>query len=169
MEGCYDKIVGSESTVITMLKFKTNVRTSPAFGRRSSSSFVLEKEGHEIVGFHGKSSHELHQFGISVALLGFYKLRGNNMKNPHLSDCLEVTLHRIDGTSPEIKEVFSHEPFSKLLGKLKVSLRAGTEVLADVKQEAYDNQAFTSWLAKFQDASLISRRKYPRRHIILWS
>ncbi|KAL1224541.1 Jacalin-related lectin 20 [Cardamine amara subsp. amara] len=66
VEGCYDKIFGSESTVITMLKFETNVRTSPPFGLESTSSFVLKKEGHKVVGFHGSASHELHQFGVSV-------------------------------------------------------------------------------------------------------
>ncbi|KAG7557124.1 Jacalin-like lectin domain superfamily [Arabidopsis suecica] len=66
VEGCYDKVFGSASEVITMLKFKTNVRTSPPFGLESTSSFKLEKEGHKVVGFHGKASHELHQFGVSV-------------------------------------------------------------------------------------------------------
>ncbi|KAL0722456.1 hypothetical protein Bca4012_037055 [Brassica carinata] len=67
VEGCYDNIFGSASPVITMLKFKTNVRTSPPFGLESTSKFVLEKEGHKIVGFHGKASDQLHQFGVSVA------------------------------------------------------------------------------------------------------
>ncbi|CAH2051954.1 unnamed protein product [Thlaspi arvense] len=67
VEGFYNRIFGSESEVITMLKFKTNVRTSPPFGSSSASSFILEKEGHKIVGFHGKASHELHQIGVSVA------------------------------------------------------------------------------------------------------
>lgn len=155
MEGCYGKLFGSESIVITMLKFKTNVRTSPPFGRDSTSSFVLEKEGHKIVGFHGKSSHELHQFGVNVALiiLGFNKLRGYNMDNPHLSDCLEVTLHRVSATSPEFEELFSKNRFSTWLEKLKVSLLAGTKVLADADQKAYDVQEVKRWLTEFQDAS----------------
>lgn len=67
VEGYYDKIYGSESAVITMLKFKTNIRTSQPFGMESAFSFVLGKEGTKIVGFHGKASHELHQIGVSIA------------------------------------------------------------------------------------------------------
>ncbi|KFK33903.1 hypothetical protein AALP_AA5G075700 [Arabis alpina] len=66
IEGCYDKIFGSAFTVITMLKFKTNVRTSPPFGLESTTNFVIEKAGHKIVGFHGKASDQLHQFGVGV-------------------------------------------------------------------------------------------------------
>ncbi|CAH8307489.1 unnamed protein product [Eruca vesicaria subsp. sativa] len=66
VEGCYDKILGSENGVITMLKFKTNKRTSPQFGMDSASSFVVEKKGYKIVGFHGNASHEVHQLGVHV-------------------------------------------------------------------------------------------------------
>ncbi|CAH8337898.1 unnamed protein product, partial [Eruca vesicaria subsp. sativa] len=66
VEGCFDKILGSENGVITMLKFKTNKQTSPPYGMETASSFVLGKDGYKIVGFHGKSSNELHQLGVHV-------------------------------------------------------------------------------------------------------
>ncbi|KFK23599.1 hypothetical protein AALP_AAs50250U000100, partial [Arabis alpina] len=43
VEGCYDKILGAETGVITMLKFKTNKRTSPPFGLESASSLSSTK------------------------------------------------------------------------------------------------------------------------------
>jgi len=49
-----------------MLRFKTNIRISPSFGLKAGFNFVLEKEGHKINGFHGKSSSMLHQIGIHV-------------------------------------------------------------------------------------------------------
>ncbi|CAN8272166.1 unnamed protein product [Cochlearia groenlandica] len=67
VEGFYDKIFGNETGVIVMLRFKTNKRTSPPFGMSSDSNFVLGKEGHKVVGFHGKASHELHHIGVSVS------------------------------------------------------------------------------------------------------
>ncbi|XP_010472627.1 PREDICTED: jacalin-related lectin 20-like isoform X2 [Camelina sativa] len=67
VEGYYEKTFGSDSAVIIMLKFKTNKRTSPPFGMESGVSFTLGREGHKVVGFHGKASHELHQIGVSVA------------------------------------------------------------------------------------------------------
>ncbi|KAL9309409.1 putative jacalin-like lectin domain-containing protein [Arabidopsis thaliana] len=54
LEGSYDKVDGSEVKVLLMLKFKTNKRTSKAFGLDMISNFVLHKEGHKMVGFHGK-------------------------------------------------------------------------------------------------------------------
>jgi len=69
VEGCHDKVIGSETGVITMLRFKTNKRTSPPFGLESASSFILEKDGHKIVGFHGKASTLLHQIGVHVTAI----------------------------------------------------------------------------------------------------
>ncbi|CAA7036402.1 unnamed protein product [Microthlaspi erraticum] len=67
VEVSYDKVDGSESEVVRMLKFKTNKRTSRAFGLdTTNSSFVLHKEGHKIVGFHGKANNMLHQIGVHV-------------------------------------------------------------------------------------------------------
>ncbi|KAL0722729.1 hypothetical protein Bca4012_037328 [Brassica carinata] len=66
IEGCYDKVLGGESGVITMLRFKTNKRTSPPFGLESASSFTIQKEGYKIVGFHGKSSALISQIGVHV-------------------------------------------------------------------------------------------------------
>ncbi|CAH8387491.1 unnamed protein product [Eruca vesicaria subsp. sativa] len=66
VEGCYDKVVGAESGVLTMLRFKTNKRTSPPFGLESSYSFVIQKEGHKITGFHGKSGDLIDQIGVHV-------------------------------------------------------------------------------------------------------
>ncbi|KAJ0250406.1 Jacalin-related lectin 11 [Hirschfeldia incana] len=66
IEGCYDKVLGGENGVITMLRFKTNKRTSPPFGLESASSFTIQKEGHKIVGFHGKSSALISQIGVHV-------------------------------------------------------------------------------------------------------
>ncbi|ANM63060.1 Mannose-binding lectin superfamily protein [Arabidopsis thaliana] len=67
VEGYYDKVFGSESSVIVMLKFKTNKRTSPPYGMDAGVSFILGKEGHKVVGFHGKASPELYQIGVTVA------------------------------------------------------------------------------------------------------
>ncbi|VVB00503.1 unnamed protein product [Arabis nemorensis] len=69
VEGCHNKFMGAETGVITMLKFKTNKRTSPPFGLESASNFVLQKEGHKITGFHGKSSNMLHQIGVHVIFI----------------------------------------------------------------------------------------------------
>ncbi|XP_023645087.1 jacalin-related lectin 46 isoform X2 [Capsella rubella] len=67
VEGSYNVVPGSvEFEVILMLKFTTNMRTSPCYGLDDEPSFVLHKEGHKIVGFHGKSSSMLHQLGIHV-------------------------------------------------------------------------------------------------------
>ncbi|VYS49631.1 unnamed protein product [Arabidopsis thaliana] len=66
VEGCYNKGIESDVESITMLKFETNKRTSISFGFESSSSFLLEKEGFKIVGFHGKASNMIHQLGVHV-------------------------------------------------------------------------------------------------------
>lgn len=66
VEGNYDVVHGSESEVIRMLMFKTNIRTSQVFGLETTSSFTLEKECHKIVGFHGKVSNMLNQIGVHV-------------------------------------------------------------------------------------------------------
>jgi hypothetical protein len=67
VEGSYDVVPGSEEyEVIIMLKFTTNKRTSPCYGLDDDPIFVLHKEGHKIVGFHGKSSNMLHKLGIHV-------------------------------------------------------------------------------------------------------
>ncbi|ESQ30246.1 hypothetical protein EUTSA_v10012365mg [Eutrema salsugineum] len=67
VEGNYDVVdegyYKSESEVILMLRFKTSKQTSPTFGTEVGTSFILEKENHKIVGFHGKSSTTLHQLG----------------------------------------------------------------------------------------------------------
>ncbi|CAH8361101.1 unnamed protein product [Eruca vesicaria subsp. sativa] len=61
VEGDYD----DESGVITMLKFTTN-NNSRVFGFSTTTSFILHKDKHKIVGFHGKSSNMLHQIGVHV-------------------------------------------------------------------------------------------------------
>ncbi|CAA7029696.1 unnamed protein product [Microthlaspi erraticum] len=66
VEGYYDKVAGSEVEVITMLRFKTNIRAAISFGCESTYSFVLQKEGYKIVGFHGKASNMIHQLGVHV-------------------------------------------------------------------------------------------------------
>nr|O80735.1 RecName: Full=Jacalin-related lectin 16 [Arabidopsis thaliana]AAC24045.1 Similar to jasmonate inducible protein gb/Y11483 from Brassica napus [Arabidopsis thaliana] len=66
VEGSYDVVDGSESEVIRMLRFKTNLRTSQLFGHETTPSFILEKECHKIVGFHGKIGKMLHQIGVNV-------------------------------------------------------------------------------------------------------
>ncbi|XP_010504253.1 PREDICTED: PYK10-binding protein 1 [Camelina sativa] len=66
VEGTCDKIFGSTSAVITMLRFKTNKRTSNPFGLDAGVPFVLKEEGHKFVGFHGKATEVLHQFGGHV-------------------------------------------------------------------------------------------------------
>ncbi|KAG7537302.1 Jacalin-like lectin domain superfamily [Arabidopsis suecica] len=67
VEGSYDVVPGSEEfEVIIMLKFITNKRTSKRYGLEDGPRFVLHKEGHKIVGFHGKSSTMLHKLGIHV-------------------------------------------------------------------------------------------------------
>ncbi|CAH8262310.1 unnamed protein product [Arabidopsis lyrata] len=66
VEGSCDVLDGSEYEVIRMLSFKTNMRTSKIFGLETTSSFILQKECHKIVGFHGKVSNMLHQIGVHV-------------------------------------------------------------------------------------------------------
>lgn len=66
VEGSCDVLDGSEYEVIRMLRFKTNLRTSKIFGLETTSSFILHKECHKIVGFHGKVSNMLHQIGVHV-------------------------------------------------------------------------------------------------------
>ncbi|KAL1200770.1 Jacalin-related lectin 32 [Cardamine amara subsp. amara] len=66
VEGTYDKIFGSEAVVINMLRFITNKQTSTPFGIEAGTAFELKEEGHKIVGFHGKDSELLHQFGVHV-------------------------------------------------------------------------------------------------------
>ncbi|KAL1221048.1 Jacalin-related lectin 17 [Cardamine amara subsp. amara] len=66
VEGSYD-VDGSESEVVCMLRFKTNMRTSQLFGVETTTSrFILQKEHHKIVGFHGKFGNMLHQIGVHV-------------------------------------------------------------------------------------------------------
>ncbi|XP_019086330.1 PREDICTED: jacalin-related lectin 44-like [Camelina sativa] len=67
VEGTYDDKLGG----VTMLRFKTDKRDSPYFGFGSTPTFVLHKDNHQIVGFHGKSSNMLHQLGIHVLPNGF--------------------------------------------------------------------------------------------------
>ncbi|KAF3501771.1 hypothetical protein F2Q69_00044428 [Brassica cretica] len=63
----YDNIFGTESEIITMLKFMTNMRTSPPFGLEGAKSVLLKEDGHKIVGFHGKAGADiLHQVGVHV-------------------------------------------------------------------------------------------------------
>ncbi|CAH8260712.1 unnamed protein product [Arabidopsis lyrata] len=66
VDGTCDKIFGSDSAVITMLRFKTNKQTSNPFGLEAGVAFELKEEGHKIVGFHGKVSDILHQIGVHV-------------------------------------------------------------------------------------------------------
>ncbi|XP_019088687.1 PREDICTED: jacalin-related lectin 16-like isoform X1 [Camelina sativa] len=67
VEGNYDIVHGSDDlNVILMLRFKTNKRTSPAFGFGKISSFVHHKKGYKIVGFHGISGNMLQQIGVHV-------------------------------------------------------------------------------------------------------
>ncbi|CAN8257951.1 unnamed protein product [Cochlearia groenlandica] len=67
VEGSYD----DKSGFITMLRFKTNQKTSKDYGIGTSSSFVLHKSGHQIVGFHGMSSNVLHKIGVHVLPTNF--------------------------------------------------------------------------------------------------
>ncbi|KAL1221051.1 Jacalin-related lectin 16 [Cardamine amara subsp. amara] len=66
VEGCYDVVDGSEIEVIRMLRFKTNTQTYQVFGVETKSNFILQKERHKIVGFHGKMGKMLHQIGVHV-------------------------------------------------------------------------------------------------------
>ncbi|KAL1200768.1 PYK10-binding protein 2 [Cardamine amara subsp. amara] len=66
VDGTFDKIFGSNTAVITMLRFKTNKQTSTPFGLEAGTAFVTKEEGNKIVGFHGKVSDLLHQFGVHV-------------------------------------------------------------------------------------------------------
>ncbi|AEE33437.1 Mannose-binding lectin superfamily protein [Arabidopsis thaliana] len=69
VDGCYNKVNGTEVEVITMLRIQTNKRTSIPVGCESNSSFVLKKEGYKIVGFHGKASNMINQLGVHVVPL----------------------------------------------------------------------------------------------------
>ncbi|XP_019089263.1 PREDICTED: jacalin-related lectin 44-like [Camelina sativa] len=67
VEGTYDDKSGG----ITMLRFKTDKQDSPYFAFGTTPTFVLHKDNHQIVGFHGKSRNMLHQLGIHVLPNGF--------------------------------------------------------------------------------------------------
>jgi hypothetical protein len=69
VDGCYDRAIGSEVEVITMLRFKTNKRTSIPVGFESTSRFLIYEEGYKVVGFHGKSSNMINQLGVHVVPL----------------------------------------------------------------------------------------------------
>ncbi|CAA7029697.1 unnamed protein product [Microthlaspi erraticum] len=69
VDGCYDREIGSDVEVITMLRFKTNKRTSIPVGFESTSRFLIYEEGYKVVGFHGKSSNMINQLGVHVVPL----------------------------------------------------------------------------------------------------
>ncbi|KAF8092708.1 hypothetical protein N665_0402s0001 [Sinapis alba] len=73
VEGSYDKVTGSESEVILMLKFTTNKRTSQVFGLDTTSNFLLHKDGYKVVGFHGKSGNMLHRIGVHVMPISHHR------------------------------------------------------------------------------------------------
>ncbi|XP_019101064.1 PREDICTED: jacalin-related lectin 33-like [Camelina sativa] len=54
------------SILVYIIWFKTNKKTSSPFGLEAGTAFALKEEGHKIVGFHGKASELLHQFGVHV-------------------------------------------------------------------------------------------------------
>lgn len=66
VDGTYDTIFGSEKSVVTMLRFTTNKRTSMPFGLEAGTPFAFKKEGYKIVGFHGRAGDLLHKFGVHV-------------------------------------------------------------------------------------------------------
>ncbi|KAG7625462.1 putative jacalin-like lectin domain-containing protein [Arabidopsis thaliana] len=66
VEGSYDKVFGVEGELVTMLRFKTNKRTSPPFGLDAGTTFAVEMKDHKIVGFHGKAGDFVHQVGVHV-------------------------------------------------------------------------------------------------------
>ncbi|VVA97872.1 unnamed protein product [Arabis nemorensis] len=66
VDGTFDKIFGSDGTVINMLRFKTNKKTSIPYGLEAGTPFVFKKEGHKIVGFHGSVGNLLNKFGVHV-------------------------------------------------------------------------------------------------------
>ncbi|KAG2251440.1 hypothetical protein Bca4012_098920 [Brassica carinata] len=78
------------------------------------------------------------------------------MANPHLSDSWEVALNRFLATSSKFEELPGENSFSTMLRKLKCSLLAGTKVLADAEQKAYDVKGVKMWLTEFQDASFFA-------------
>ncbi|CAE5967497.1 unnamed protein product [Arabidopsis arenosa] len=67
VEGCYDNVYGIEAELVTMLRFKTNKRTSPPFGLDAGTPFTLEMKDHKIVGFHGKAGDFVHKAGVYVS------------------------------------------------------------------------------------------------------
>ncbi|CAN8269235.1 unnamed protein product [Cochlearia groenlandica] len=69
VDGTYDKIFGSDSAVITMLKFKTNKKTSNPFGLEAGIPFEIKEEDKKIIGFHGSASNNLNSIGAYFVLL----------------------------------------------------------------------------------------------------
>ncbi|CAH8357469.1 unnamed protein product [Eruca vesicaria subsp. sativa] len=65
VEGCYGNVFGFEAEVVTMVKSKTNKRTSPPFGMDGGTPFVFEMKDHKIG--HGKAGDYVHQVGVHVS------------------------------------------------------------------------------------------------------
>ncbi|XP_010528951.1 PREDICTED: myrosinase-binding protein 2-like [Tarenaya hassleriana] len=72
VEGTHNYVDLFKTNVITSLVFKTSRgRTSQTFGAAVGTKFVLEDNGREIVGFHGRA-------GVAVDALGAYAFLGTN-------------------------------------------------------------------------------------------
>ncbi|VVA93307.1 unnamed protein product [Arabis nemorensis] len=65
VEGTYGKVINTNNNILTSLAFTTSEgRTSPTFG---ATKFVLEDNGRQIVGFHGRSGTVIDAIGAYFA------------------------------------------------------------------------------------------------------
>ncbi|CAH2058742.1 unnamed protein product [Thlaspi arvense] len=67
VEATYDKPSFFRNTVITSLKLETSKCRTPIFGYEVGKKFVLEKNGHRLIGFHGKEGEAIDALGAYFA------------------------------------------------------------------------------------------------------
>lgn len=64
ISGTCCKVEGSGETVISSLKFVTNLKQSKEAGRAEGSHFKLPLEGGKILGFHGRMDAHINAIGV---------------------------------------------------------------------------------------------------------
>lgn len=67
VSGHYGIMVHGGSPIIRSLTFKSNKRTFGPFGFEQGTPFCFQLEGHQIVGFKGRSGWYLDQIGFHVS------------------------------------------------------------------------------------------------------
>lgn len=65
LEGYYKLIPNTPFGKIVSLRFKTNKRESPLFGKESGEKFSLEEKDQKITGFHGRATDVIYDLMFS--------------------------------------------------------------------------------------------------------